>query len=100
MRGHFRTRAAWYFWVELEPGPDGKRRQKSRGGYKTRKEAERAFALFRDEVRRGTYVEPSKLTLNRFLEEEWFPSIRASVRPTTWQHYRRSHLGRRPPRSS
>ena len=42
----------------------------------------------RDEVRRGTYVEPSKLTLNRFLEEEWFPSIRASVRPTTWQHYR------------
>jgi integrase len=89
VKGHFRKRgASWYFWVELEPGPDGKRRQKSRGGFKTRKEAERAFAFLRDEVRRGTYVEPSKLTLNRFLHEEWFPSIRASVRPTTWQHYR------------
>lgn len=90
MKGHFRKRGnSWYFWAELDPGPDGERRQKSRGGFKTRKEAERAFAEFRDEVRRGDYVEPSKLTLNRFLDEEWFPSIRASVRPTTWEHYHR-----------
>jgi Arm domain-containing DNA-binding protein len=40
--GHFKKRGtAWYFWVELEPGPDGKRRQKSRGGFKTRNDAER-----------------------------------------------------------
>ncbi len=64
-------------------------KQKSRGGFKTRKEAERAFAELRDEVRRGAYVEPSKLTLNRFHEEEWSPGIRASVRPTTWEHYHR-----------
>lgn len=88
MKGHFRKRGArWYFWVELEPGPDGKRRQKSRGGFATRKEAERAFAALRDEVRRGAYVEPSKLTLSRFLEDEWLPSIAASVRPTTWKFY-------------
>ncbi len=88
MRGHFKKRgASWYFWVELEPGPDGKRRQKSRGGFKTRKEAERAFAELRDEIRRGSYVEPSKLTLNRFLEEEWLPAIRASVRPSTLRFY-------------
>jgi hypothetical protein len=43
VKGHFRKRGAcWYFWIELEPGPDGARKQKSRGGFKTRKEAERA----------------------------------------------------------
>jgi integrase len=90
VKGHFKKRgASWYFWIELDAGPDGARKQKSRGGFKTRKEAERAYAEFRDEVRRGTYVEPSKLTLNRFLEEEWFPGIRASVRPTTFEHYHR-----------
>ena len=42
VKGHFKKRgSSWYFWVELEPGPDGKRRQKSRGGFKTRREAER-----------------------------------------------------------
>ena len=91
MKGHFKKRgASWYFWIELDPGPDGSRKQRSRGGFKTRKEAERAFAEFRDDIRRGTFVEPSKLTLSRFLEEEWFPGIRASVRPTTWEHYNRS----------
>jgi hypothetical protein len=50
---------SWYFWVELEPGPDGQRRQKSRCGFKTRREAERAFAELRDAVRLGTYGEPS-----------------------------------------
>jgi hypothetical protein len=34
--GHFKKRgASWYFWVELDPGPDGRRRQLSRGGFKT-----------------------------------------------------------------
>jgi len=89
MKGHFKKRGAtWYFWVELEPGPDGRRRQKSRGGFKTRKEAEHAFAELRDEVRQGVYTEPSKLSLNRYIEEEWLPSIQASVRPTTLRNYR------------
>ena len=66
MNGHFKKRGvSWYFWLELEPGPDGARKQKSQGGFKARKEAERAFAVMRDEIRRGTYVEPSKLTLTR-----------------------------------
>jgi integrase len=89
VKGHFKKRgASWYYWVELERGPGGERRQKSRGGFKTRKEAERAFGELRDEVRRGAYVEPSKLSLNRFLEEEWLPSIVATVRPTTLRNYR------------
>ena len=27
--------------------------------------------------------------MTRYLEDEWFPAIRASVRPTTWEHYNR-----------
>jgi integrase len=92
VKGHFKKRGtSWYYWVELERGPGGERRQKSRGGFKTRKDAERAFGELRDEVRRGTYVEPSKLSLTRFLDEEWFPSIEASVRPTTLRNYRDLH---------
>jgi len=40
VNGHFKKRGvSWYFWLELEPGPDGARKQKSQGGFKTRKEA-------------------------------------------------------------
>lgn len=88
MQGHFRKRgASWYFWVELDAGPDGKRRQKSKGGFRTRKEAERAFAEFRDAVRNGAYVEPTKTTLGQFLVDEWLPSTRSTVRPGTYEHY-------------
>jgi integrase len=94
MVGHFKKRGdRWYFWVELEPGLDGKRRQYSRGGFKTRKEAEKAYAEVRDQVRRGEFVTPSKVTLSTFLRDEWFPAIRATTRPSTWDHYARIATG-------
>jgi integrase len=90
VRGHFKKRGEkWYFWAELEPGADGRRRQVSKGGFRTRKEAEKGFAEFRDQVRRGEYVAPSKLTVGFFLEEEWLPAIKASIRPGTHDHYSR-----------
>jgi integrase len=97
VKGHFKKRgASWYYWAELDPGPDGRRRQQSKGGFRTRKDAERAFAELRDDVRRGAHVSASKMTLGRFLSDEWLPAIRASVRPTTWDHYWRNvdaHVG-------
>jgi integrase len=94
MVGHFKKRGErWYFWVELAPGPDGKRRQLSRGGFKTRKEAEKAYAEIRDQVRRGEFVTTSKVTLSAFLRDEWFPAIRATTRPSTWDHYARIASG-------
>ena len=76
--------------AELEPAPDGTRRQKSKGGFKTRREAERAFGEFRDQLRTGTYVPRSKGTLGELLVNEWLPAINASVRPTTLDHYERN----------
>src|SRR4051812_8099281 len=96
MRGHFKKRnAKWYFWAELPAAPDGRRRQVSRGGFKTRREAEVAFAALRDDVRQGTHVAPHTGTLAVFMTDEWLPAIRASVRPSTWSHYElnvRTHI--------
>jgi integrase len=35
-----------------------------------------------------TFVEPSRLTLGALLTEQWLPTARAAVRPTTWTTYR------------
>ncbi len=91
MKGHFKKRGEkWYFWAELDAGPDGKRRQVSRGGFRTRREAEAAFAVYRDEVRRGGHVDTSKVRLQEYLVDEWLPAIKASVKESTHAHYRRN----------
>jgi integrase len=88
VKGHFKKRGdRWYFWVELDRDPDGRRHQLSRGGFRTRKEAERAYAEARDEIRRGNFVMPAKTTVATFLVGEWLPAIRASIRPSTHDHY-------------
>jgi integrase len=88
VQGHFKKRGdRWYFWVELDRDADGKRHQLSRGGFRTRKEAEKAFAEARDEIRRGDFVKPTKATVAGFLVDEWLPAIAASIRPGTHDHY-------------
>ena len=75
--------------AELDPGPDGKRRQLSRGGFKTQGEAEASFAAYRDEVRKGGHVDTSRVRLQK-LEDEWLPAIKASMKESTHAHYRRN----------
>ncbi len=88
MRGHFKKRGEkWYFWVELERDADGKRRQFSRGGFKTRREAEEAYAEVRDQLRLGSFVAPAKTTVASYLVEEWLPAVKASLRPGTHELY-------------
>jgi integrase len=38
-------------------------------------------------VQEGTYIEPSKLLLGRFLIDEWLPAISGTVRPLTLARY-------------
>lgn len=97
MNGHFRKRGKrWYVWFDLGPGPDGRRRQKSMGGFATKREAQAAFAELRDQhSRRNGGVPTSKLTLGQYLVEEWLPVAKTSLRPSTWAttcHYVRAHL--------
>lgn len=88
MEGHFKKRGdRWYFWVELERDGTGSRRQLSRGGFRTKKEAEKAFAAIRDQTRLGNAVVVTKATVEHFLVDEWLPAIKASVRPGTHRMY-------------
>jgi integrase len=56
-------------------------------GFHTKKEAERARIELLARADQGIYVPTSRTTLGQFLRDEWLPAIRATVRPTTWQHY-------------
>ncbi len=113
MRGHIHKRAStdkagrtknlWYVVLDIGRDADGKRRQKWHGSYPTRKGAEAARAELIAEHHRGTYVEPSKVTLEQWVHDTWLPSMRTQVKPSTWDRYARDfrlhllpHLGHRP----
>ena len=99
--GHVRKREGprgvrWEYFVALPPDPvTRRRRQLTKGGFPTRKEAQDALTAVLASLGTGTYVDRTTATLGDYLEDEWLPAIRATVRPTTWDHYARnihSHL--------
>jgi len=100
MQGHIHKRVratkdgrqttSWYVVVDLTRGPDGRRRQKWHGGFRTRKEAEAAKAKLANELHSGLYVEPSKVTLADWVESSWLPTMRSQVKASTWDSYMRN----------
>ena len=70
----------------LDPAT-GKPRQRSKGGYRTKRECQAALNDALSTVRTGTFVEASKRTTGSFLRDEWLPTMRLNVRPSTWVSY-------------
>jgi integrase len=91
LRGSTRKRGSTWtaYWDATDP-TTGRRQQKSRGGFKRQKDAERFLSETITRVQAGTYVEPSKQPLARFLADEWLPAISATVRPLTLARYGQS----------
>lgn len=89
MRGHVAKKGKRYY-VVLDVGTDerGKRKQKWLSGFDTKSEAERRLTEVLSAVDRGTYIEPSRQTLERYLLDEWLPACAARIRPTTVESYR------------
>jgi len=89
VRGGTRKRGSTWTWYlgAVDPAT-GRRRQLSKGGFRTKREAQAALNEAMAALRAGTFVEPSRLTLGAFLTEQWLPTTRAAVRPTTWATYR------------
>jgi integrase len=87
MRGSIIRRGRTWSAVFDEPRTDGKRKQRWRGGFKTRKEAERFLAETVGRLSRGDYVEPSAMTVEGFLTDRWLPAVRGSLRPSTYASY-------------
>lgn len=87
MRGHTRKRGKkWAVVVDIGRDENDNRRQRWHSGFDTKREAEAALADILGEVKRGEYVEPSKLSMRGFLTD-WLAGMKARVRPTTWHSY-------------
>jgi integrase len=90
MRGHVtkpKGRNRWYIVVDVPPGPDGKRRRKWHGSWATEIEAEHALPGIVGSLHDGSYVEPDRATVRGFLEDEWLPAVKPTLRPSTHKLY-------------
>lgn len=87
MRGHvYRRRRTWTVVWDLERDSRGKRRQRSIGGFATRREAERALARELARLQAAVRVEPVRITLGEFLTGRWLPSL-LDLAPNTRTSY-------------
>lgn len=91
MRGSVRKQGSTYsYWLDIGPNPvTGKRRQRTKGGFRTKRECQAALNEAISALRSGTLVQPSRRTVASFLVEEWLPAVRmAGLRDSTWASYR------------
>jgi len=89
MRGNIYKRGSTWS-VRYDEGYDehGRRRQRSKGGFATRREAQRFLTDVLARLGDGSYAQPSKLTLGDFLRDEWLRAVESTVRPLTFTQYR------------
>jgi integrase len=89
MRGHaYKRGSSWTVVYDEQPDDDGKRRQRSKGGFATKREAETFLTDTLGRIASGSYAVPSKLTVADFLEHEWIPAVEGTLRPLSVQRYR------------
>ncbi|PFO04668.1 site-specific integrase [Bacillus sp. AFS076308] len=62
--------ASWAYIIDIGKDPKtGKRKQKKKSGFRTKKEAEAAAAIIENEINQGLYVEESDVTFEDFAYE-------------------------------
>jgi hypothetical protein len=87
-QGSVRQRGTTWTVVFDEPRADGRRRQRSKGGFRTRKEAERYLrehlVSLDVSLDAGTYIAPHKLTMATYLAEHWLPAMHARGLRRRW----------------
>jgi integrase len=89
MRGHVRKRGKTWAIVYDEGDDEGKRRQRWRGGFATKAEAEDALNSVLDKLTKGDYVTPSKLTVAEYLTD-WANGLSLKSAPLTVATYKRA----------
>jgi integrase len=90
-RGSIRKRgSSWTVVVDVGRDPTTRRRrQTSRGGFKTRREANRWLTQTLGQLDGGVYVAPTRQTVGEHLLG-WLPAVRSSLRPATFESYERN----------
>ncbi len=103
MKGRVHRRGGtWSYRFDIDPDPlTGRRRQTSKGGFRTEREAWQACRAAMRDYERGRYVRQSRQTVEDALSE-WLERIRHSLKPSMakhWQNYIAfyvvPHIGRR-----
>ena len=79
-------RGTWLYVVDLPPGPDGKRRQKMKRGFPTKRDALEAMNELVGRVSHGAWSDPGKRRLSEYLEE-WIEGLAASRQNSTVENY-------------
>ena len=84
MQGHFYKRGStWTYQIDVGTNPaTGKRQQKKKGGFKTKKEAQAAAAELQKDLNDGTYFEERDV-LFRLFAIEWLNGYRETVKEST-----------------
>jgi hypothetical protein len=89
MRGHIHRRGqTWTVVYDETPSDDGKRRQRTKGGFPTKREAQTFLTDTLSRLGDGSYAAPSKLTLAAYLTGEWLPAVESTLRPLSFTTYR------------
>ena len=90
MRGRiFKRSSTWTFVVDVGMAPNGRRKQRCKGGFATRRAAEEALRTVVNAVAAGEYTDPTRLSFGQYVQGEWLPALRTTVRPLTSESYER-----------
>src|SRR5665647_622746 len=86
MSGNVHKRGTTWSAMWDEPrGADGRRQQRKKGGFKTKKEAQVHLTQMLASLANRSYVQPDKMTVAQYLTEQWLPSLQ--VRESTQRSY-------------
>jgi integrase len=88
MKGHIRERSpgCWAIILDQRDPATGKRKRKWHSYKGTKRQAQIECARLISEMKDGSYVEPSKLTLSEFFDR-WLKHIKPNVSPKTHERY-------------
>ena len=86
--------ATWSYILDIGIDPEtGKRKQKKKGGFKTKKAATLAAAIVMQELDQGTFVQESDITFEKFGEEWLVRYAKGTVKESTVR-VRKHEIGR------
>jgi integrase len=87
MKGYIRKRGnKWSYTVDIGKNADGKRKQKTKSGFNTKKEATAAMNELIYELNKGVWIEPRDLLLKEFAID-WLDNHKHHLRDTTLVQY-------------
>ncbi|WP_230321277.1 tyrosine-type recombinase/integrase [Planococcus salinarum] len=77
----------WYYTIELGKDNSGKRKQKKKRGFKTKKEAQIALSHALSQMNSGIYVEPSNQLSEVYLRQ-WLEFKKSVIASSTYNTYK------------